>query len=70
MIARLVTVRTVWISNRLCGAKASISKLTEPSLAGVIKASQETLEGSMNGLIYLVGLVVVILAVLSFFGLR
>jgi hypothetical protein len=27
-------------------------------------------ERSMNGLIYLVGLVVVILAVLSFFGLR
>ena len=27
-------------------------------------------EASMNGLIYLVGLVVVILAVLSFFGLR
>jgi hypothetical protein len=27
-------------------------------------------EGAMNGLIYLVGLVVVILAVLSFFGLR
>jgi hypothetical protein len=27
-------------------------------------------EDSMNGLIYLVGLVVVILAVLSFFGLR
>jgi hypothetical protein len=28
------------------------------------------MEDSMNGLIYLVGLVVVILAVLSFFGLR
>lgn len=27
-------------------------------------------EASMNGLIYLVGLVVVIIAVLSFFGLR
>jgi hypothetical protein len=27
-------------------------------------------EATMNGLIYLVGLVVVILAVLSFFGLR
>jgi hypothetical protein len=31
---------------------------------------RDTEEGSMNGLIYLVGLVVVILAVLSFFGLR
>lgn len=27
-------------------------------------------EGLMNGIIYLVGLVVVVLAVLSFFGLR
>lgn len=42
----------------------------EPSQASVIKAPQGTLEGSMNGLIYLVGLVVIILAVLSFFGLR
>jgi hypothetical protein len=32
-------------------------------------AEQEA-EASMNGLIYLVGLVVVILAVLSLFGLR
>jgi hypothetical protein len=31
---------------------------------------QQDMEDSMNGLIYLVGLVVVILAVLSFFGLR
>jgi hypothetical protein len=31
---------------------------------------RDTEEDSMNGLIYLVGLVVVILAVLSFFGLR
>jgi hypothetical protein len=31
---------------------------------------RDTEEGSMNGLIYLVGLVVVILAVLSFLGLR
>jgi hypothetical protein len=32
--------------------------------------SPQDMEDSMNGLIYLVGLVVVILAVLSFFGLR
>jgi hypothetical protein len=32
--------------------------------------AQQDMEDSMNGLIYLVGLVVVILAVLSFFGLR
>ncbi len=29
-----------------------------------------TLEANMHGIIYLVGLVVVILAILSFFGLR
>jgi hypothetical protein len=28
------------------------------------------LEASMNGLIYLVGLIVVVMAILSFFGLR
>ena len=33
-------------------------------------ARRDKEEDSMNGLIYLVGLVVVILAVLSFFGLR
>lgn len=31
---------------------------------------RDTEESPMNGLIYLVGLVVVVLAVLSFFGLR
>jgi predicted membrane channel-forming protein YqfA (hemolysin III family) len=31
---------------------------------------QDTTEETMNGLIYLVGLIVVILAILSFFGLR
>lgn len=29
-----------------------------------------TQEGTMNGIIYIVGLIVVVLAVLSFFGLR
>jgi hypothetical protein len=42
----------------------------EPWRAGAIIAAQGLEEDSMNGLIYLVGLVVVILAVLSFFGLR
>ena len=41
----------------------------EPSRLLAIIGEQDT-ENSMNGLIYLVGLVVVILAVLSFFGLR
>jgi hypothetical protein len=33
-------------------------------------AAGQVEEDTMNGLIYLVGLIVVILAVLSFFGLR
>jgi len=43
------------------------------NIAGCGKLSTEwagTRRNPMNGLIYLVGLVVVILAVLSFFGLR
>jgi hypothetical protein len=39
-------------------------------IKGVIKAKLAYLEAAMNNLIYLVGLIVVILAVLSFFGLR
>jgi hypothetical protein len=31
---------------------------------------RERMEASMNGLIYLIGLIVVIMAILSFFGLR
>jgi hypothetical protein len=42
----------------------------EPSCPPAIIGEGKTEEGSMNGLIYLVGLVVVVLAVLSFFGLR
>jgi hypothetical protein len=37
---------------------------------GTFLSRRDMEEASMNGLIYLVGLVVVILAVLSFFGLR
>jgi len=37
---------------------------------GYLSRRNSRLEDIMNGLIYLVGLVVVILAVLSFFGLR
>ena len=36
----------------------------------MIIRSQEAWEGLMNGLIYLIGLIVVIMAILSFFGLR
>jgi hypothetical protein len=33
-------------------------------------SQQHRMETSMNGLIYLIGLIVVIMAILSFFGLR
>jgi hypothetical protein len=42
----------------------------EPSLDPFINGMQDTEEHTMNGLIYLVGLVVVVGIVLSFFGLR
>jgi hypothetical protein len=32
--------------------------------------TSESMEAKMNGLIYLIGLVVVIMAILAFFGLR
>jgi hypothetical protein len=38
----------------------------DASLSGIAHMEEE----AMNGLIYLVGLIVVILAILSFFGLR
>jgi hypothetical protein len=34
------------------------------------EASLRQMEATMNGLIYLIGLIVVIMAILSFFGLR
>jgi hypothetical protein len=38
--------------------------------AGPTGPSHQELESSMNSIIYLIGLVVVVLAILSFFGLR
>ena len=42
----------------------------EPSCCGLSGRIGVEQEADMNGLIYLVGLIVVILAILSFFGLR
>src|SRR5690242_20464650 len=42
----------------------------EPSHPGAIISSGTSEEDAMNGLIYLVGLIVVIMAILSLFGLR
>jgi hypothetical protein len=35
-----------------------------------VRPRRESMEVKMNGLIYLIGLIVVIMAILSFFGLR
>jgi len=40
---------------------------TDPRL---YSGSRNATEASMNGIIYLIGLIVVIMAILSFFGLR
>ena len=42
-------------------------RLAVPAVAAATRGSSEA---TMHGIIYLVGLVVVILAILSFFGLR
>ena len=41
-----------------------------PQLSCVVDRRNMALEVTMNGVIYLVGLIVVVLAILSFFGLR
>ncbi len=43
---------------------------TAPSAGGYAAVASNGAERVMDGLIYLIGLVVVILAILSFFGLR
>ena len=35
-----------------------------------VQGAQSTMEATMHGIIYLVGLIVVIMAILSFFGLH
>lgn len=54
--------------------KSRRDRALHSTLLGTLMATYDyrsaNMEDSMNGLIYLVGLVVVILAVLSFFGLR
>jgi hypothetical protein len=53
-------------------ARKQIAGLAQPNAAAAILTLMETASRSspMNGIIYLVGLVVVIMAILSFFGLR
>lgn len=57
---------------RNCSAGLTPILEPEPSEPGAIiwSRGEPTEEGNMNELIYLVGLIVVIMAILSLFGLR
>ncbi|HEV7635391.1 MAG TPA: hypothetical protein VGO54_08155 [Bradyrhizobium sp.] len=59
-----------WTEIQTCAFSANRPAGQEPSELSMIIRSQEAWEGLMNGLIYLIGLIVVIMAILSFFGLR
>jgi hypothetical protein len=52
------------------GLHAEQNARNQPTVTSLSPAQLKPSEADMNGLIYLVGLVVVILAILSFFGLR
>jgi hypothetical protein len=47
-----------------------LSSKKEQSQPPAIIPPEEPVEGAMNEVIYLVGLIVVVMAILSFFGLR
>ena len=56
---------------RLFSVRVVVGSGTIPVLEGYVKrAYLETHEAPMNGLIYLIGLIVVIMAILSFLGLH
>ena len=57
-----------WL-NLLILCRSLASSLLEPSI-GALLINAEPLEGPMNGIIYLVGLIVVIMFILSLLGLR
>ena len=56
--------RTPLVRATLCG------ELAEPGTQLKVAPPSEKRERTMHGIIYLVGLIVVIMAILSFFGLR
>ena len=60
------------LTGRDSGCRCVVPQLRNLPVAVLlyVRWDRDTQEDPMNGLIYLVGLVVVILAVLSFFGLR
>jgi hypothetical protein len=53
------------------GKTPGIEEQTKAASRYAVAREQEIIGGcAMNGLIYLIGLIVVVLAILSFFGLR
>jgi hypothetical protein len=55
-------------SEAILGQPVPGTFVTSPAYQGTIALKEE--EKTMDGLIYLIGLIVVIMAILSFFGLR
>jgi hypothetical protein len=54
------------VGGNLSGLPAVFDRTRAPH----VRARREPTEALMHGLIYLIGLIVVIMAILSFFGLR
>jgi hypothetical protein len=61
-------LHVAWRADRL--REAPVLSGTKGSASGFHRLNQPNLERGMNGLIYLIGLIVVIMAILSFLGLR
>jgi len=59
----------VWLSSSAPGSRSRPRELSRLHPISSV-ASNQAAEARMNGLIYLIGLIVVIMAILSFFGLR
>jgi hypothetical protein len=57
-------------AKRLCGENLAQPRQPLPPLRNSLGPTCASRRKTMNGVIYLVGLVVVVLAILSFFGLR
>jgi hypothetical protein len=57
------------VGGRSCDGPASASETPQPLLEGSV-CPELSKEGTMNSIIYLVGLVVIVMAILSFVGFR
>jgi hypothetical protein len=67
---RAGTISDPTLGPKRASCRGDAKSTAEPSGARAVPPGQQMREKSMNGIIYLVGLVVVIVAILSFFGLR